>query len=73
FALGDTVWLFPSLNLHYARNYVAAFSFHADSGGWKRWFFAGISIGICVNLLVMMYRSKATQKLNNIAYALSIV
>jgi signal peptidase II len=27
FALGDTVSLFPSLNLHYARNYGAAFSF----------------------------------------------
>ena len=50
FALGDTVPLFPSLNLHYARNYGAAFSF----------------------LAVMMYRSKATQKLNNIAYALII-
>ncbi len=27
FALGETVPLFPSLNLHYARNYGAAFSF----------------------------------------------
>jgi signal peptidase II len=36
FALGDTVPLFPSLNLHYARNYGAAFSFLADSGGWQR-------------------------------------
>jgi signal peptidase II len=50
FALGDTVSLFPSLNLHYARNYGAAFSFLADSGGWQRWFFAGIAIGICVIL-----------------------
>ena len=64
--------LLPSLNLHYARNYGAAFSFLADSGGWQRWFFAGIAIGICVVLLVMMYRSSATQKLNNIAYALII-
>ena len=72
FALGDTVPLFPSLNLHYARNYGAAFSFLADSGGWQRWFFAGIAIGISVILMVMMYRSKATQKLNNIAYALII-
>ena len=72
FALGDTVPLFTSLNLHYARNYGAAFSFLADSGGWQRWFFAGIAIGISVILAVMMYRSKATQKLNNIAYALII-
>ena len=72
FALGETVPLFPSLNLHYARNYGAAFSFLADSGGWPRWFFSGIAIGICVVLTVLMYRSKATQKLNNIAYALII-
>ena len=72
FALGDTVPLFTSLNLHYARNYGAAFSFLADSGGWQRWFFSGIAIGICVVLTVLMYRSKATQKLNNIAYALII-
>lgn len=58
FALGDTVPLFPSLNLHYARNYGAAFSFLADSGGWQRWFFAGIAIGISVILVVMMYRSE---------------
>lgn len=38
----------------------------------QRWFFAGIAIGISVILAVMMYRSKATQKLNNIAYALII-
>ena len=72
FALGETVPLFPSLNLHYARNYGAAFSFLADSGGWQRWFFSGIAIGICVVLTVLMSRSKATQKLNNIAYALII-
>ncbi len=58
FALGETVPLFPSLNLHYARNYGAAFSFLADSGGWQRWFFSGIAIGICVVLTVLMYRSK---------------
>ncbi|MGA0525611.1 signal peptidase II, partial [Escherichia coli] len=48
------------------------FSFLADSGGWQRWFFAGIAIVISVILAVMMYRSKATQNLNNIAYALII-
>ena len=55
-----------------AYNTGAAFSFLADSGGWQRWFFAGIAVGICVILAVLMYRSKATQKLNNIAYALII-
>lgn len=72
FTLGDTMPLFPSLNLHYARNYGAAFSFLADRDGWQRWFFSLIAIAICLVLLVLMYRSKASQKLNNIAYALII-
>ena len=72
FALGDTVSLFPSLNLHYARNYGAAFSFLADSGGWQRWFFAGIAVTISVILMVMMYRQSAQKRLSNIAYALII-
>ena len=44
----------------------------ADHGGWQRWFFAGIAIAIVAVLLVMMYRSTAQQKLNNIAYAFII-
>lgn len=72
FMLGETMPLFPSLNLHYARNYGAAFSFLADKEGWQRWFFAIIAIAICTVLVVMMYRGKASQKLNNIAYALII-
>lgn len=72
FALGESWALFPSLNLHYARNYGAAFSFLADKGGWQRWFFAGVAVAIVAALLVMMFRSNAGQKLNNIAYALII-
>ena len=72
FDLYESVNILPVFNLTYVRNYGAAFSFLADSGGWQRWFFAGIAIGISVILAVMMYRSKATQKLNNIAYALII-
>lgn len=72
FTLGQSQPLIPSFNLFYARNYGAAFSFLADHGGWQRWFFAGIAIAIVAVLLVMMYRSAAQQKLNNIAYAFII-
>lgn len=68
---GETVPLFPSLNLHYARNYGAAFSFRRQRR-LAALVLSGIAIGICVVLTVLMYRSKATQKLNNIAYALII-
>ncbi|HBZ15075.1 signal peptidase II [Pantoea sp. NPDC088449] len=70
--LHETQPLMPFLNLFYAHNYGAAFSFLADKGGWQRWFFAGIAIAIVVALLVMMYRNRAANKLTNIAYALII-
>jgi len=70
--LGQPGPLMPWFNLFYARNYGAAFSLLADHGGWQRWFFAGIAIAIVAVLLVMMYRSSAQQKLNNIAYAFII-
>lgn len=72
FVLGQSLPLFPSFNLYYARNYGAAFSFLADHGGWQRWFFAVIAIVIVAVLVVMMYRSSAEQKLPNIAYAFII-
>lgn len=70
--LHETRALMPFLNLFYAHNYGAAFSFLADKGGWQRWFFAGIAIAIAVALVVMMYRNRATQRLTNIAYAMII-
>ena len=70
--LHQSVPVMPYFNLFYAHNYGAAFSFLADKGGWQRWFFAGIAIAIVVALLVMMYRTAASQKLNNIAYALIV-
>ena len=69
---GDLHYVAPFWNWVLTFNTGAAFSFLSDAGGWQRWFFAGIAIGICVALAVLMYRSKATQKLNNIAYALII-
>ena len=62
----------PFLNLMYAQNFGAAFSFLADEGGWQRWFFAGVAIAISIILLVLMYRQSAQKYLSNIAYALII-
>ncbi len=68
--LHESIPVMPHFNLFYARNYGAAFSFLADKGGWQRFFFAGIAIAIVIALAVMMYRTAAGHKLNNIAYAL---
>nr|WP_024967012.1 signal peptidase II [Pantoea sp. IMH] len=70
--LHESMPVMPFINFFHAHNYGAAFSFLADKGGWQRWFFAGIAIAIVVALLVMMYRTPASHKLNNIAYALII-
>ncbi|MDR0218413.1 MAG: signal peptidase II [Enterobacteriaceae bacterium] len=72
FRLHESIPLIPYFNLAYAQNLGAAFSFLADKGGWQRWFFALVAVAISVTLLVMMCRSSAQQKLNNIAYALVI-
>lgn len=72
FQLYETRALIPFFNLHYAHNPGAAFSFLAGEDGWQRWFFAGIAIAIAGLLVAMMYRRPASDKLNNIAYALII-
>ncbi|MBU9824675.1 signal peptidase II [Rahnella perminowiae] len=72
FQLGESMPLIPYLNLFYAQNHGAAFSFLADKGGWQRWLFALIALVIVVALVVLMYRGSAKQKLNNIAFAMII-
>ncbi|WP_216782392.1 signal peptidase II [Candidatus Profftia tarda] len=72
FSLGKTKALLPCLNLHYVRNYGAAFSLFGDCSGWQRWVFASISIGVCGLLLLMMYRMSAKKKIKNIACSLII-
>jgi signal peptidase II len=37
-------------------NTGAAFSFLADAGGWQRWFFTAIAVGISVVLVVLLRR-----------------
>ncbi|WP_187312847.1 signal peptidase II [Candidatus Williamhamiltonella defendens] len=49
--------LIPFLNITYAQNTGAAFSFLADRGGWQRWFFILIAIVMIAILMRLMYRS----------------
>ncbi|ACS84399.1 signal peptidase II [Musicola paradisiaca] len=72
FQLGESLPLIPFFSFTYAHNYGAAFSFLADKGGWQRWFFALIAFAVIISLLVIMYRTRASQKAANIAYALII-
>lgn len=64
--------IFPFFNLLHVHNYGAAFSFLSDAGGWQRWFFASLALGVCAMLLVWMRQLPATNKLLNIAYTMVI-
>jgi signal peptidase II len=43
-------------NLTLAHNEGAAFSLLADAGGWQRWFFTLVALGISVVLLIWLWR-----------------
>ena len=70
--LHESMSVMPSFNFFYAHNYGAAFSFLADKGGWQRWFFAGIALAIVRGVAGDDVPHAASNKLNNIAYALII-
>ena len=44
------------LNWTLTRNYGAAFSFLSDAGGWQRWFFSALAVGVSVLLAVWLTR-----------------
>jgi signal peptidase II (EC:3.4.23.36). Aspartic peptidase. MEROPS family A08 len=49
--LGEPVAILPHLNFTLVYNYGAAFSFLADMGGWQRWLFTGLALGVSAALL----------------------
>ncbi|GLP97147.1 signal peptidase II [Paraferrimonas sedimenticola] len=72
FSLHQVEAILPVFNLTYVRNYGAAFSFLHDAGGWQRWFFTALAVGVSL-LLSWWLRNqpKALWRLN-LCYALII-
>ncbi|WP_432454303.1 MULTISPECIES: signal peptidase II [unclassified Agarivorans] len=70
FNLYESLPITPFFNLVSVRNYGAAFSFLSDAGGWQRWFFTAIAIGVSGLLLWWMKKTSVAQKWQAIAYAL---
>lgn len=68
----NRIEVLPFFNLLYVHNYGAAFSFLSDAGGWQRWFFAAIALGVSGMLIYWMRSLAASNKILNIAYALMI-
>ena len=51
-------------------NQGAAFSFLADSGGWQRWFFSALALGVSV-MIVWMLNRNSTERL--FCWSLSLI
>jgi signal peptidase II len=56
FVLGQGVAVTSFFNLVFVHNTGAAFSFLADGGGWQRWFFVILALGISAWLVTMLWR-----------------
>ena len=55
--------LLPVLDLVYAENPGAAFSFLHDAGGWQRWLFTAIAAVVGTGIAIWMARLKSDQRL----------
>lgn len=55
-------------NLVHALNPGAAFSFLAGAGGWQRWFFLALALGVSVGLVWLL--AKPQRRLEALAYSL---
>lgn len=64
--------VFPHFNLMLAYNEGAAFSFLADAGGWQRWVFAVLAVGIAGFMTAWISRLPPTQRWMACALALVI-
>ncbi|QDP02046.1 signal peptidase II [Thalassotalea sp. PS06] len=70
--LYQSIDILPFFNLTYVHNTGAAFSFLADAGGWQRWFFSAIAVGVSTLLVIWMAKAKPEERLICISYALII-
>jgi len=70
-SLHDPVPVFPSFNLTLMHNRGAAFSFLSDAGGWQRWFFTVVAVGVSAGLIAWLRRLDASQRW--LAVALTLI
>ena len=56
FAEFDELVLLPVLEIMRLHNEGAAFSFLSEAGGWQRWFFVGLGIGVSLLVLIWLRR-----------------
>jgi len=69
---GQSVYVLPVFDLTLLYNPGAAFSFLAGAGGWQRWFFTIIAIGVSLALCVWLMKLKPHEKWLSAALCLVI-
>lgn len=61
--LYESVSVLPIFNLTLAFNHGAAFSFLGDAGGWQRWLFIGLALGVSSVLVVWLAKLPNTAQI----------
>jgi len=69
FSLGESVEVTSFFNLVLVYNRGAAFSFLSDAGGWQKWFFIVLALGVSAWIFVML-RSEPHKRLQSLALSL---
>lgn len=64
FRLGESIALTDFFNLVLVFNRGASFSFLADAGGWQKWLFVFLALGISVWLVAMLRQNSGDRLLS---------
>ncbi len=64
--------LFPGFNFTLAYNKGAAFSFLGSASGWQGWLLGSVALGVCLVLLIWLFRLPRSQRWLSIAITLII-
>ncbi len=68
--LNQPVEVLPVFNLLFMQNTGAAFSFLRDAGGWQRWLFILIAVGISAIILRALHKCSRNDNISACAMAL---
>lgn len=67
---GQEIYILPFFDLTLRYNTGAAFSFLAEAGGWQRWFFSLVAIGVAVGISWRLFNVGHTKKLESLSLSL---
>ena len=71
-AFGDGFRVLPVLDIIHTNNPGAAFSMLATAGGWQRWLFTALAVGVAVAIVVWLGKIKARSQ-GLLACSLSLI